>query len=135
MSPTSLKITFRQLEAGAALSLAEVLVMEFRLSQACLVKDPVLSWQSEGRDLMVFFLLQRGGDFYEGVRAGESAENISAEVEQPNSVSAIFSSGRQGPESQVEPAHAGGGVPSDGGAVLLPAGTQRPDLLASPEVL
>uniref|UniRef100_H3DE45 3-hydroxyisobutyryl-CoA hydrolase n=1 Tax=Tetraodon nigroviridis TaxID=99883 RepID=H3DE45_TETNG len=47
MSPTSLKITFRQLQAGAALSLPEVLVMEFRLSQACL----------------------RGADFYEGVRA------------------------------------------------------------------
>lgn len=37
MSPTSLKITYRQLGAGATLSLPEVLVMEFRLSQACLV--------------------------------------------------------------------------------------------------
>ncbi|TNN38941.1 3-hydroxyisobutyryl-CoA hydrolase, mitochondrial [Liparis tanakae] len=47
MSPTSLKITHQQLEAGAALSLREVLVMEYRLSQACM----------------------RGHDFYEGVRA------------------------------------------------------------------
>uniref|UniRef100_A0A3Q2PAI1 3-hydroxyisobutyryl-CoA hydrolase n=1 Tax=Fundulus heteroclitus TaxID=8078 RepID=A0A3Q2PAI1_FUNHE len=47
MSPTSLKITFRQLQAGAALSLQDVLVMEYRLSQACM----------------------RGHDFYEGVRA------------------------------------------------------------------
>lgn len=37
MSPTSMKITFRQLQAGATLSLSEVLVMEYRLSQACMV--------------------------------------------------------------------------------------------------
>ncbi|KAK6483192.1 3-hydroxyisobutyryl-CoA hydrolase [Huso huso] len=47
MSPTSLKITFRQLQDGASMSLQEVLVMEYRLSQACM----------------------RGHDFYEGVRA------------------------------------------------------------------
>lgn len=47
MSPTSLKITFKQLQAGATLSLSDVLVMEYRLSQACM----------------------RGHDFYEGVRA------------------------------------------------------------------
>ncbi|XP_030641755.1 3-hydroxyisobutyryl-CoA hydrolase, mitochondrial isoform X3 [Chanos chanos] len=49
MSPTSLKLTFRQLQAGATMSLQEVLVMEYRLSQACMVC--------------------RGHDFYEGVRA------------------------------------------------------------------
>lgn len=37
MSPTSMKITFRQLQAGATLSLSQVLVMEYRLSQACMV--------------------------------------------------------------------------------------------------
>uniref|UniRef100_UPI0037E85C7D 3-hydroxyisobutyryl-CoA hydrolase, mitochondrial n=1 Tax=Semicossyphus pulcher TaxID=241346 RepID=UPI0037E85C7D len=47
MSPTSLKITYRQLQAGATLSLQDVLVMEYRLTQACM----------------------RGCDFYEGVRA------------------------------------------------------------------
>ncbi|CAL8266218.1 unnamed protein product [Lota lota] len=47
MSPTSLKITFRQLEQGAAMSLQDVLVMEYRLCQACM----------------------RGNDFYEGVRS------------------------------------------------------------------
>lgn len=47
ISPTSLKITLKQLQAGAALSLQDVLVMEYRLSQACM----------------------RGCDFYEGVRA------------------------------------------------------------------
>ncbi|XP_062862481.1 3-hydroxyisobutyryl-CoA hydrolase, mitochondrial [Trichomycterus rosablanca] len=47
MSPTSLKLTFRQLQLGAKLSLQDVLVMEYRLSQACM----------------------RGHDFYEGVRA------------------------------------------------------------------
>lgn len=47
MSPTSLKITLKQLQAGASLSLQDVLVMEYRLSQACM----------------------RGYDFYEGVRA------------------------------------------------------------------
>uniref|UniRef100_A0A8C5BUC4 3-hydroxyisobutyryl-CoA hydrolase n=1 Tax=Gadus morhua TaxID=8049 RepID=A0A8C5BUC4_GADMO len=47
MSPTSLKITFRQLEQGAAMSLQDVLVMEYRLCQACM----------------------RGKDFYEGVRS------------------------------------------------------------------
>uniref|UniRef100_A0A668A144 3-hydroxyisobutyryl-CoA hydrolase n=1 Tax=Myripristis murdjan TaxID=586833 RepID=A0A668A144_9TELE len=47
MSPISLKITYKQLQAGASLSLQDVLVMEYRLSQACM----------------------RGCDFYEGVRA------------------------------------------------------------------
>uniref|UniRef100_A0A8D3BPU6 3-hydroxyisobutyryl-CoA hydrolase n=1 Tax=Scophthalmus maximus TaxID=52904 RepID=A0A8D3BPU6_SCOMX len=47
MSPTSLKITYKQLQAGASLSLRDVLVMEYRLCQACM----------------------RGCDFYEGVRA------------------------------------------------------------------
>ncbi|NXW90614.1 HIBCH protein, partial [Alopecoenas beccarii] len=47
MSPTSLKITLRQLREGASMSLQEVLRMEYRLSQACLKRH----------------------DFYEGVRA------------------------------------------------------------------
>ncbi|XP_061697110.1 3-hydroxyisobutyryl-CoA hydrolase, mitochondrial [Syngnathoides biaculeatus] len=47
MSPTSLKLTYKQLQLGATLSLQDVLVMEYRLSQACM----------------------RGFDFYEGVRA------------------------------------------------------------------
>ncbi|XP_037344368.2 3-hydroxyisobutyryl-CoA hydrolase, mitochondrial [Pungitius pungitius] len=47
MSPTSLKITHKHLQVGATLSLQDVLVMEYRLSQACM----------------------RGHDFYEGVRA------------------------------------------------------------------
>ncbi|XP_037542210.1 3-hydroxyisobutyryl-CoA hydrolase, mitochondrial [Nematolebias whitei] len=47
MSPTSLKLTFRQLQRGGTMSLQDVLVMEYRLSQACM----------------------RGCDFYEGVRA------------------------------------------------------------------
>ncbi|XP_040213099.1 3-hydroxyisobutyryl-CoA hydrolase, mitochondrial isoform X3 [Rana temporaria] len=47
MSPTSLKMTFRQLKNGSSLTLQEVLTMEYRLSQACM----------------------RGHDFYEGVRA------------------------------------------------------------------
>ncbi|XP_075686037.1 3-hydroxyisobutyryl-CoA hydrolase, mitochondrial [Rhinoderma darwinii] len=47
MSPTSLKLTFRQLKNGSSLTLQEVLTMEYRLSQASM----------------------RGHDFYEGVRA------------------------------------------------------------------
>ncbi|KAJ6665231.1 hypothetical protein lerEdw1_004280 [Lerista edwardsae] len=47
MSPTSLKMTLRQLREGASLNLQDVLAMEYRLSQACM----------------------RGHDFYEGVRA------------------------------------------------------------------
>ncbi|XP_074766719.1 3-hydroxyisobutyryl-CoA hydrolase, mitochondrial isoform X2 [Athene noctua] len=47
MSPTSLKITLRQLKEGASMSLQEVLTMEYRLTQACM----------------------RGHDFYEGVRS------------------------------------------------------------------
>ncbi|XP_056610917.1 3-hydroxyisobutyryl-CoA hydrolase, mitochondrial [Triplophysa dalaica] len=47
MSPTSLKLTCRQIQEGANMSLQEVLVMEYRLTQACM----------------------RGHDFYEGVRA------------------------------------------------------------------
>ncbi|XP_014809819.1 PREDICTED: 3-hydroxyisobutyryl-CoA hydrolase, mitochondrial isoform X1 [Calidris pugnax] len=47
MSPTSLKMTLRQLREGASMSLQDVLTMEYRLSQACM----------------------KGHDFYEGVRA------------------------------------------------------------------
>ncbi|XP_043854632.1 3-hydroxyisobutyryl-CoA hydrolase, mitochondrial isoform X2 [Dromiciops gliroides] len=47
MSPASLKITLRQMMEGSSKSLQEVLIMEYRLTQACL----------------------RGHDFYEGVRA------------------------------------------------------------------
>nr|XP_060477434.1 3-hydroxyisobutyryl-CoA hydrolase, mitochondrial [Panthera onca] len=47
MSPTSLKITLRQLMEGSSKTLQEVLIMEYRLSQACM----------------------GGHDFYEGVRA------------------------------------------------------------------
>ncbi|NXX42773.1 HIBCH protein, partial [Tricholaema leucomelas] len=47
MSPTSLKLALRQLREGASMSLQEVLMMEYRLSQACM----------------------KGHDFYEGVRA------------------------------------------------------------------
>ncbi|KAL0964018.1 hypothetical protein UPYG_G00316570 [Umbra pygmaea] len=48
MSPTSLKITLKQLHLGSNMTLQEVLVMEYRLSQACMME---------------------GSDFYEGVRA------------------------------------------------------------------
>lgn len=47
LSPTSLKLTFEASRRGAALSLEECFVMEYRLSQGCMA----------------------GGDFYEGVRA------------------------------------------------------------------
>ncbi|XP_077636389.1 3-hydroxyisobutyryl-CoA hydrolase, mitochondrial [Crocuta crocuta] len=47
MSPTSLKITLRQLIEGSSKTLQEVLIMEYRLSQACM----------------------GGHDFHEGVRA------------------------------------------------------------------
>ncbi|XP_003940868.1 3-hydroxyisobutyryl-CoA hydrolase, mitochondrial isoform X2 [Saimiri boliviensis] len=47
MSPTSLKITLRQLMEGSSKTLQEVLTMEYRLSQACM----------------------RGHDFHEGIRA------------------------------------------------------------------
>ncbi|KAM4698003.1 3-hydroxyisobutyryl-CoA hydrolase, mitochondrial [Rhinophrynus dorsalis] len=47
MSPSSLKMTFRQLREGSSMTLQQVLTMEYRLSQACM----------------------RGHDFYEGVRA------------------------------------------------------------------
>ena len=47
MSPTSLKLTLEATRRGAALSLEECFVMEYRLSQGCMA----------------------GGDFYEGVRA------------------------------------------------------------------
>lgn len=47
MSPTSLKLTFEASRRGAAMSLEQCLVMEYRLSQGCMA----------------------GRDFYEGVRA------------------------------------------------------------------
>lgn len=46
-SPTSLKITFEALRRGAGLDFDQVMVMEYRLSQACMA----------------------GHDFYEGIRA------------------------------------------------------------------
>jgi len=46
-SPTSLKVTFRQIRAGATMDFAEVMRMEYRLTQGCMA----------------------GHDFYEGVRA------------------------------------------------------------------
>lgn len=95
MSPTSLKVTFRQLQAGAALSLQDVLVMEYRLSQACMVRTQrvgefynVLNsvWRRDDfsgpgllsvlvncRLIGLFLPFQRGHDFYEGVRSGELA--------------------------------------------------------------
>ncbi|XP_073414272.1 3-hydroxyisobutyryl-CoA hydrolase, mitochondrial isoform X3 [Dendrobates tinctorius] len=54
MSPTSLKVTFRQLKNGSSFTLQEVLTMEYRLSQACM----------------------RGHDFYEGVRAGNLYQRL-----------------------------------------------------------
>uniref|UniRef100_A0A3P9CAE1 3-hydroxyisobutyryl-CoA hydrolase n=1 Tax=Maylandia zebra TaxID=106582 RepID=A0A3P9CAE1_9CICH len=48
MSPTSLKITLKQLQAGAALSLQDVLVMEYRLSQACMVKTIIVKSETQG---------------------------------------------------------------------------------------
>ena len=47
MSPTSLKIALRQIRLGAAMPFAQVMAMEYRLSQACM----------------------KGHDFYEGIRA------------------------------------------------------------------
>jgi enoyl-CoA hydratase len=47
MSPTSLKVTLRQLRLGARMPFAQVMTMEYRLSQSLL----------------------RGHDFYEGIRA------------------------------------------------------------------
>uniref|UniRef100_A0A3Q2ZDJ3 3-hydroxyisobutyryl-CoA hydrolase n=1 Tax=Kryptolebias marmoratus TaxID=37003 RepID=A0A3Q2ZDJ3_KRYMA len=45
MSPTSLKMTFRQLQLGGRMSLQDVLVMEYRLSQAFLVdRDQNPGW-------------------------------------------------------------------------------------------
>lgn len=48
MSPSSLKITLKQLQAGAALSLQDVLVMEYRLSQACMVKTIIVKSETQG---------------------------------------------------------------------------------------
>lgn len=69
---------------------------------------------------IVSVVLQRGCDFYEGVRAGKSLQNMETKVEHGGSSSLIFlslypdslcvsSAGRQGSESEVEPVHAGGG--------------------------
>ncbi|RVE58450.1 hypothetical protein OJAV_G00209490 [Oryzias javanicus] len=84
MSPTSLKITYRQLQAGATLSLQDVLVMEYRLSQACM----------------------RGCDFYEGVRAVLVDKDQSPkwnpstleEVSEQSVDECFFLFGREGPD-------------------------------------
>lgn len=82
MSPSSLKVTFRQLRAGAALSLPQVLVMEFRLSQTCLVSERLLLGVARPPQkvvtspCLVSCLLQRSWDFSEGVRAGESGTRL-----------------------------------------------------------
>jgi hypothetical protein len=55
-----MKITLRQLRCGEKMSMAEVLQMEYRLSQRC-VEDK---------------------DFYEGVRAGEGVSLLRSSLEQ-----------------------------------------------------
>jgi enoyl-CoA hydratase/carnithine racemase len=55
MSPTSLKITHRQLRAGAALNFDKVFQMEYRISQ---------------------HIMAAKSDFIEGVRAGEMNFNF-----------------------------------------------------------
>lgn len=57
MSPTSLKITFRQLQEGATLSLQDVLVMEYRLSQACMVKTKNNSLSEQAINVMSFIFI------------------------------------------------------------------------------
>ncbi|MGE0661234.1 MAG: enoyl-CoA hydratase/isomerase family protein [Reyranellaceae bacterium] len=47
LSPTSMRITFRQIRDGASMSFEDIMTMEYRLSQGCMA----------------------GHDFYEGVRA------------------------------------------------------------------
>lgn len=47
LSPTSMKITFRQIRDGARMEFEDIMTMEYRMSQGCM----------------------RGGDFYEGVRS------------------------------------------------------------------
>jgi len=54
-SPTSLKVTVRQLRLGAALDIGSCLQMEYRISQACCGNHP--DAESAGKD------------FYEGVRS------------------------------------------------------------------
>lgn len=54
MSPTSMKLTLKQLQHGASMSLQEVLVMEYRLTQACMVRlrpPPSTSTASSSRCL------------------------------------------------------------------------------------
>lgn len=61
MSPTSLKITFKQLQAGGAMSLQEVLVMEYRLSQACMVvraeRPQAFNTTSSSPSHLIYFIL------------------------------------------------------------------------------
>ena len=47
LSPTSMKVTFRQIRQGASMEFEDIMTMEYRLSQGCMA----------------------GHDFYEGVRA------------------------------------------------------------------
>jgi enoyl-CoA hydratase len=47
LSPTSMKITFRQIRSGASMSFEDIMTMEYRMSQGCMA----------------------GHDFFEGVRA------------------------------------------------------------------
>jgi len=54
-SPTSMKITLKQLREGAKLEIGEVLQMEYRMAQACCGNHPDPS--------------EVGKDFYEGVRS------------------------------------------------------------------
>jgi len=54
-SPTSMKITFRQLREGAAMDIGDCLKMEYRMSQACCGNHPEPC--------------PAGKDFYEGVRS------------------------------------------------------------------
>ena len=66
LSPTSLKLTFRQIRDGARLSFADAMVEEYRLSQHCMA----------------------GHDFAEGVRA-LIIDKDNAPRWQPDSLAAV----------------------------------------------
>ncbi|XP_070658280.1 3-hydroxyisobutyryl-CoA hydrolase, mitochondrial isoform X9 [Bos indicus] len=82
MSPTSLKITLRQLMEGSSKTLPEVLIMEYRLSQACM----------------------KGHDFHEGVRAAEAFERCLCSLAKSPEVPALLLSRLGETPAMVNPA-------------------------------
>ena len=108
-SPTSLKLTLRQLLLGAELSLSEVLSMEYRITQRC-TEDHDFSEGVRAGELC--WILTSDERFYDLITHNYNLASIICLYKciflmknVHTSSNHIFSINRQGPQAQVEATH------------------------------